>query len=72
MQGKLLHFAYVLYQDILLFHQHHRTQFSGWTAHQRMTGYISTDHNPKYSESGGGAIQYALTYLCGLLFVLVF
>ena len=41
--GKFFPSAYVLYQDICLFHQIHRLQSSGWTARQRVTGYISTN-----------------------------
>ena len=54
-----------------MFHQLHCLQSSGWTAHQRVTGHISKGHKPKSSGSGRGAIRQVLTYLRGLLFVLV-
>ena len=37
-----------------------------------MTGYISTGHETKSFGSGGGAIRLVLTYIRGLLLVLVF
>ena len=35
-------FAYNTYQDIQAEHQYHHLQSSGWTAHQSVTGHIST------------------------------
>ena len=46
--GNLSPFAYILYQNIHLFHQRHHLQSSGWTAHQGVTGHISTkDQYPR-------------------------
>ena len=41
-QGKSLPFNYYIYQDIRAFHQYHCLQSSGWTAHLRVIGHIST------------------------------
>ena len=41
--GKSSPFIYILYYDIQAYHQHHRLQSSGWTAHQRVTVNISTN-----------------------------
>ena len=56
-RGKPSPFTYVLYYDIRVYHQHHRFQSSGWTAHQRVTGNIYTGYERKPSGSGGGAIR---------------
>ena len=55
--GKSSPFIYILYYDIQAYHQHHRLQSSVWTAHQRVTGYISTGYEPKSSWSGGGVLE---------------
>ena len=54
-----------------MFHQHHHLQSSGWTAHQSVTGYISTGYKLNSSRSGRGDIQHVLTYIYCLLFILV-
>ena len=50
-------FIYDLYYNIRAYHQRHRLQSIGWTAHQRVTEHISTGYEPKSSGSGGGAIR---------------
>ena len=50
--GGLSPFTYVLYQFIRLFWQHHCLHYIGWTAHQYVTGHISTGYEPNYSWSG--------------------
>ena len=46
----LLPVTYALYQDIRFFYHHHRLQYSGWTAHQRVTGHISTTTHFKWDN----------------------
>ena len=64
-------FTYVLYEDIQAYHQRHRLQSSGWTAHQRVTGYVSTGYKPKSFGSGGSVLIQVLRHIRRLLFVLV-
>ena len=42
-----------------------------WTAPQRVTGHMSIGHEPNSSGSGGVSIRSVITYLRGLLFILV-
>ena len=40
-------------QMVSAYHQYYRLQSSGWTAHLRVTGYITTGYEPKSSGSSG-------------------
>ena len=56
MQGKSSSFAYEPTTTYEFIFEYHRLQSSGWTAHLRVTGHISTGYDPKSSGSGGGIL----------------